>query len=100
MRLSIHYWYPLQIFREWFFWEITLFFSIYNTGFSPLNPAIIFPLSPTNIIPSLSRDFPDVLSSSGVMGFIPPSHQKRSNAGNSAWAWNLNLIMHERGKAT
>src|SRR4029079_12687296 len=59
-----------------------------NLGFSQRNPAMIFPLSPTNIIPSRSNGTPS--SSSGVHGFIPPSYQYNSNGGSDSCFANLN----------
>ena len=79
---------------------VVILLSEYITGLSPLNPAIIFPFSPTNIIPSRCSDFPEAIYSSGVAGLIPPSYQKRSKAGSSDCALNLNLIIQESGKAT
>src|SRR6185436_12432866 len=59
---------------------------------------MIFPLSPTNIIPSLSSERPS--NSSGVGGFIPPSYQINSNGGKLSCLANLNRTIEEYGKAT
>ena len=60
---------------------------------SQLNPANIFPLSPTNIIPSTGSSAFILSTSSGMAGRIPPSYQNKLKAGNVFCAGNLNLTM-------
>src|SRR5207244_4367467 len=47
-------------------------------GSCTLKPANIFPLSPTNIIPSSGNSLPSLVNSSGIGGRIPPSYQYKS----------------------
>jgi len=67
-------------------------------GFSARNPVTIFPLSPTNIIPSGRNSRLSASNSGGVGGRIEPSYQKRSSAGRAPLAANLNRIVLAAGK--
>src|SRR6516162_4227711 len=67
-------------------------------GFWILKPARIFPLSPTNIIPSASKSLFSSSNSCGMGGRMPPSYQQRSTGGLDPLAGYLNLTQLAKGK--
>ena len=68
-----------------------------NCGFSLRKPPRIFPLSPTNIMPSSGSSLFSAMSSSGTGGLMPPSYQKMSRAARSPLGANLMRIVQAAG---
>src|ERR1017187_1831010 len=69
-----------------------------SRGSSARKPASIFPLLPTNIMPSIGSSLLSISNSGGVGGRIPPSYHIRSTAGLLPLAGYLKRTVQAVGK--